>query len=53
MKLMTKELEAHFKKVGSQEAVDDPIVLVKFFDPSGSATRGRRARAPPDLPAKG
>jgi hypothetical protein len=38
MKLMTKELEAHFKKIGSQEAVDDPTVLVKFFDPSGSAT---------------
>ena len=28
----------NFKKIGSQEAVDDPIVLVKFFDPRGSAT---------------
>jgi hypothetical protein len=32
---MTKELEKQFKKVGSQENVNDPIVIAKFFNPSG------------------
>jgi hypothetical protein len=35
MKLLTKELEARFKQVGSQENVDDPIVIAKFFNPAG------------------
>ena len=35
---MTKELEARFKAVGSQENVPDPIVIAKFFDPCGSWT---------------
>lgn len=38
MKLMNKELESIFKKVGSQEKVKDPIVIAKFFDPCGSGT---------------
>ena len=36
MKLMTKELEERFAKVGSQQEVDDPIVIVKFFNPTGA-----------------
>jgi hypothetical protein len=35
MKLMTKELEAQFKKIGSQEKSKDPIVVAKFFNPVG------------------
>jgi hypothetical protein len=38
MKLMTKELEAQFVKVGSQENIDDPIVVCKFFNPCGAGT---------------
>jgi len=38
MKLMTKEIEALFKKIGRQEKVDDPIVVVKFFNPTGAGT---------------
>ncbi|MFA5080781.1 MAG: DUF2958 domain-containing protein [Candidatus Paceibacterota bacterium] len=38
MKLMTKELEEQFKKVGNQENVRDPIVVCKFFNPCGQAT---------------
>jgi len=35
MKLMTKELEKRFKQVGSQQKVEDPIVIVKYFNPIG------------------
>ena len=35
MKLLTKELEARFAKVGSQENNKDPIVICKFFNPVG------------------
>jgi len=38
MKLLTKEIEARFKKVGSQEEVKNPLVVAKFFDPTGQAT---------------
>jgi len=38
MKLMTKELEGQFKKVGSQENINDPIVVCKFFNPTGVGT---------------
>jgi len=38
MKLMTKKLEEYFKKTGSQEDVDDPLVIAKFFNPIGSGT---------------
>lgn len=36
MKLLTKELEARFKEVGSQQDIDDPIVIAKFFNPTGA-----------------
>lgn len=38
MKLLTKEITDRFAKVGRQEDVKDPIVIAKFFDPTGSAT---------------
>ena len=38
MKLITEELKQRFKEVGSQEKVEDPIVIARFFDPCGSAT---------------
>ena len=38
MKLMTRRLEKRFAKVGSQEGVDDPVVVAKFFNPTGAGT---------------
>lgn len=38
MLLLTKELQARFKEIGSQENVKDPIVVVKFFNPTGIGT---------------
>lgn len=38
MKLLTKELQARFKQVGSQEEIKDPIIIAKYFNPCGSAT---------------
>lgn len=38
MKLLTKELMQQFKKVGSQETVKDPVVIAKFFNPTGAGT---------------
>lgn len=38
MKLLTKQLLKRFAQVGSQEHVKDPIVIAKFFDPTGSGT---------------
>lgn len=38
MQLLTKELEAEFKRIGSQEEVSDPIVIAKFFNPTGAGT---------------
>ena len=38
MKLITKELENRFSKVGSQENDKNPIVIAKFFNPSGIGT---------------
>lgn len=38
MNLMTKEIEAKFKKVGRQEGNPDPIVVAKFFNPAGGGT---------------
>ena len=35
---MTKELEEEFRKVGQQEEVRDPIVVCKFFNPTGFGT---------------
>ena len=38
MKLMTKELEKAFAKIGRQEDCSDPIAVVKFFNPMGQGT---------------
>ena len=38
MQLLTKEIEARFKEVGSQQNVKDPIVIVKLFNPVGAGT---------------
>jgi len=38
MKLMTKELEARFREVGPQEEVKDPLIIAKYFNPSGAGT---------------
>ncbi len=38
MKLMTKELELRFAQVGSQEQVEDPLIIAKFFNPAGAGT---------------
>ena len=38
MKLMTKAIEKRFAKIGSQENEKDPIVVAKFFNPTGSGT---------------
>lgn len=38
MKLMTKELERRFAQVGSQEQVEDPLIIAKFFNPAGVGT---------------
>lgn len=35
MKLITKEIEEKFAKVGSQENIKDPVVIAKFFNPIG------------------
>ena len=46
MELLPKEIEMVIPKLYTQEQVDDPIVYLKFFDPSGSwtwfATEGER-----------
>jgi len=38
MQLLTKEIKKSFKKVGSQEKEKDPVVIVKFFNPTGAGT---------------
>jgi hypothetical protein len=38
MKLLTKELLTRFAKLGRQEDSSDPIVVAKFFNPSGAGT---------------
>ena len=38
MKLMTKTLIKRFFKVGSQEHVKDPLIIAKFFNPTGAGT---------------
>jgi hypothetical protein len=38
MKLLTKEIEERFEKIGSQKNIKDPQIVVKFFDPTGSWT---------------
>lgn len=38
MKLLTKEILERFKEVGSQENEKDPLIIVKFFNPTGAGT---------------
>jgi hypothetical protein len=38
MKLLTKAIEKEFKKVGRQEKVKDPVIIAKFFNPTGAST---------------
>ncbi len=38
MKLITKHLEKRFAKVGRQNNEKDPVVIAKFFNPSGRGT---------------
>lgn len=38
MKLITKVLKRRFAEIGEQEGVEDPIIVTKFFAPTGSAT---------------
>lgn len=38
MKLITDELKAIFAEIGDQSELDNPIVVAKFFDPTGSAS---------------
>ena len=38
MKLLTKEIEERVKKIGSQENIEEPEIVDKFFDTNGSWT---------------
>ena len=38
MKLMTQTLQKRFAKIGRQEQVEDPIIIAKFFNPTGAGT---------------
>jgi hypothetical protein len=38
MKLLTKTLEDRFAQIGEQVEAEDPIVIAKFFNPSGAGT---------------
>ena len=38
MQLLTKELLVRFAKVGRQEEISDPVVIAKFFNPTGAGT---------------
>lgn len=38
MKLLTKELEQRFAQVGSQAEVEDPLVIARYFNPTGGQT---------------
>ena len=38
MRLMTKKLAKRFAQVGSQETVKDPVIVAKFFNPTGAGT---------------
>jgi len=38
MKLLTKKLEKRFAQVGSQERTEDPLIIAKFFNPTGAGT---------------
>lgn len=38
MKLITDDLKQRFAEIGNQRENDNPTVVAKFFDPTGSAT---------------
>lgn len=38
MQLLTKTIEKRFQKIGRQEEVKDPVVVAKFFNPTGGQT---------------
>lgn len=38
MKLMTKQIEKRFAKIGDQSETNNPIIVAKFFNPCGSGT---------------
>jgi len=38
MQLLTKELLKRFLQVGNQENIKDPVVIAKFFNPTGAGT---------------
>ena len=38
MKLLTKQLEDRFAQIGSQVESEDPLVVAKFFNPTGAGT---------------
>lgn len=38
MKLLTKEIENRFKKLGTQDEDGNPVIVCKFFNPSGAGT---------------
>ena len=48
MKLLTKELEARFAAVGEQAGADDPVVIAKYFNPTGAGTWYATAYYPDD-----
>ena len=38
MKLLTKKLVDRFQQIGRQEDKSDPIIIAKFFNPTGAGT---------------
>lgn len=38
MKLLTKQLLTRFREIGRQEETVDPLVIAKFFNPTGAGT---------------
>ena len=38
MQLLTKGLLQRFEKIGRQENASDPVVVAKFFNPTGAGT---------------
>lgn len=38
MRLMTLELEKRFAEIGSQSDNADPVIVAKFFNPTGAGT---------------
>ena len=38
MKLLTSDLVKRFHEIGSQEEEKDPVVITKFFNPTGAGT---------------